>query len=153
MGSAVEAVKRQYVEAAIEDHAVTVVMMASPQGISVSADHRETEVHWEVHRGLSTLGIRRERITPKLSYKAISTTRDHPEAEISRLSLEGNLCEYCNSLPERRMEDQFVELVEEWQRGTGGLSSPRAIAGHPGLSTDHRYGKDSHTNDLARNAR
>ena len=131
MVTAIEAVKRQYVEAAIQDHAATVVLMASPRGISISGGHRETVVHGGPHRGSSTFGIRLGRIAPKVSYRTISTTRDHPEAEISKLSLEGNLCEYCSTPPERGMEDQFVELVEEWQRGTGGLSSPKAIAGHP----------------------
>ena len=131
MVTAIEAVKRQYVEAAIEDHAVTVVLMASPRGTSISGGHRETVVHGGSHRGSSTFGIRPERIAPKVSYRTISTTRDHPEAEISKLSLEGNLCVFCSTLPERRMEDQFAEFVAEWQRGTGGLSSPRAIAGHP----------------------
>ena len=131
MGTAIEAVRRQYLEATIEEHAVTVVLMESPRGISISGDHQEKVVHEGSHRRLSTLGIRPERITPKVSYRTISITRDHPEAEISKLSLEGNLCEYCSTLPERRMQDQFVELVEEWQKGTGGLSSPRAIAGHP----------------------
>ena len=134
MVTAIEAVKRQYreyLEAAIEDHAVIPALMASPQGISTSGDHRETVVHEESHRGFSTFGIRPERIVPKVSYRTFSITRDHPEAGIYRMSLEGNLCVFCSTLPERRMEDQFAEFVAEWQRGTGGLSSPRAIAGHP----------------------
>ena len=134
MVTAIEAVKRQYreyLEADIEDHAVTVVLMASPQGISISGDHPQTVVHEEFHRGFSTFGIRPERIAPKVSYRTFPITRDHPEAEIYRLSLEGNLCEHCSTLPERRMEDRFAELAAKWQRGTGGLSSPRAIAGHP----------------------
>jgi hypothetical protein len=35
------------------------------------------------------------------------------------------------TLNERRTEDRFAELVAEWRRGTGGLSSPKAIASHP----------------------
>ena len=29
------------------------------------------------------------------------------------------------------LDERFRQLVDEWQAGTAGLSSPRAIAGHP----------------------
>ena len=131
MVTAIDAVKKQYDEATIEHHAEAVVINVSQRGISISGAHPETVASEVSHRRFSIFGVHPERVVPKVSLRGFATTRDHTEAEIYSLFLEGNLCVFCSTLPERRMEERFVKLVEEWQRGTGGLSSPRAIADHP----------------------
>ena len=55
----------------------------------------------------------------------------HPESGNYSWFPEVNLCTNCPTLEARRIEDRFSELVSEWRRGTGGLSSPRAIVSHP----------------------
>lgn len=112
MVTAIEAVKRKYEDAIIEDH-------SEPMGFAYS------------HRELSISKVHGEVVVPKVPPMMAWFTRDHPETDSIRLSLEGNLCVFCNILPERILENRFAELVEEWRRGTGGLSSPRAIVGHP----------------------
>lgn len=64
------------------------------------------------------------------TFDLVQGFEENPETEIDKLSLDGNLCEFCHTLDRRSMEDRFAELVSEWRRGTGGLSSPRAIVGH-----------------------
>ena len=131
MFTAIEAVKRQYEETTIEVHDEPVVIMASQRGIFISGGHPETVALEVSHRRFSNFGFSPERVAPKVSYRRFSITGDHPETEIYRLTLEGNLCVFCSALPDRRVEDRFAELVAEWRRETGGLSSPRAIAAHP----------------------
>ena len=94
-------------------------------------DHREAGISKLSHRRYSTIEDHLEAVISGLSYVGYSTIENHPESEINRLFLEGNLCVFCFSRDEKSMEDRFVELVAEWRRGTGGLSSPMAIASHP----------------------
>jgi hypothetical protein len=127
----VTAVKRIYENSISEDHPGTAISRRSHRGYPISEDHLETAVSRRSHRGYSISEDHLETVILKLSHRGYSIIEKHPKAEIDRLSLEGNLCVFCRTLDETRMEDCFAEFVAEWRRGTGGLSSPRAITSHP----------------------
>ena len=131
MVTAIEAIKRQYENTTIVEHDETMVFNASHRGVTVGGADPEVISTQVAHMGWSTFEVRSEKVAPKVPGMGFWITRDHPEVEGYRLSSEGNLCSFCSTLPESKLEDRFTELVADWRRGTGGLSSPRAIVSHP----------------------
>ena len=126
----VTAVKRIYENAIIKDHPETDISRLSHRKYPVIEDHHETVVPEFPHWGYRTTEEHLETVILKLSRRGYSIIEEHPETEIDNLSLEGNLCVFCHTLDRSRMEHRFAELVSKWRRGTGGLSSPRAIVRH-----------------------
>ena len=112
MATAIQAVKREYEDTIVDTHREMAVSRAS---------------HW----GFAGIEDLPGAAVPKMFSMGYSAVEEHLETGIVRLRLGGNLCGFCLAFDERGVENRFAELVAEWRRGTGGLSSPRAIASHP----------------------
>ena len=113
MVSPVQAVKREYQESNISGH---------PEAMTLSTQH-----------GVSTkIEDHMEALLSEIPYVRYPTIQKHPDTEAAKQSvLKEYLCTFCGNLDKRRLENRFVELVTEWRREIGGLSSPRAITSHP----------------------
>ena len=73
-----------------------------------------------------------------------SIIEEHLGTAICRGALEGYQCVFCRVLHQTGTEeDHFAELVERWRRGTGGLSSPKAITGHLAYQQIIQMGKSA----------
>ena len=117
MVTAVKEVKKIYQNSIIGSHADSAESMLPHREAPIIENHTETAIF-------------------KLFHRVYSSTEGHPATDFYRLPFEGILCLYCCTLDdpipdEGRVEDRFAELVTEWRRGTGGLSSPKAITTHP----------------------
>jgi hypothetical protein len=126
----VTAVKKKYENTFIEHHPEEKIYRLSDRGHLGIVEHPEEVIPRLSHRGHSD-NVDDLAAVSKLLHMGNSIMVDHLGAVTYRRSLEGNLCAFCYTLDERRIENRFAELVAEWRRGTGGLSSPRAIASHP----------------------
>ena len=123
MVTPVQAVKRKYEDTNTWGH---------PEAIIPSPQHR---VSPNIKDHVVTMFA-------ELSHVRYPTIENHSGTEMGKPSaMEGLLCAFCGNLDERRIKNRFAELVEEWRRGTGGLSSPRAIASHPAYQEIIRIGK------------
>ena len=78
---------------------------------------------------------------PRAKYSIIE---EHLDAAICSGALEGYRCVFCHVLHQMgTMQDHFAELVKEWRSETGGLSSPKAITGHPAYQQIIKMGKSA----------
>ena len=117
MVTAVKAVKEKYESSTIRSHEVSTVPMSPHRGEQIIEDHVETAIF-------------------RLLHKVYTSPGGHPATDMYRLSADGMLCVHCGTLDspvidEGRAKERFSELVAEWRRRTGGLSSPKAIVTHP----------------------
>ena len=79
-----------------------------------------------------------------LPHGGYSIIEEHAGTTICRGALEGYHCVFCRVLHRiGREEEHFAELVEQWREGTGGLSSPKAIADHPAYQQIIQMGKSA----------
>ena len=128
MVTAIRAIKRQREDAINGDHNE----MADPR--PSIREYSATEVHNravdpDLPHGITEFYART--VIPTLPHKGYTPVQIFPETEMYGQFLNGDLCAFCRNLDKTTMEDRFAELVTEWRKGIGGLSSPRAITSHP----------------------
>ena len=121
-------IKRLYKNAIINDHPEPVGYKLSSSRESITDVHGQVADHDPPHEGYSVAEYSGS-IIPRLPHRGYFP--GHPESEIHRLIQEVYRCQFCTIPDDARIEHRFAELLAEWRKGIGGLSSPRAISSHP----------------------
>ena len=123
-------VRKIYENALLEDHPA-----AAPSGpyhgSYATFEAREGERNHELHyTGLCPFESVEGRMTYRFAPRGYMFLEHVSQAKVCGLDVEGAFCTFCRASGETALEQRFAELVAEWRKDTGGLSSPRAITGH-----------------------
>ena len=126
----VTAVKKIYEEALLADH----------PGAAPSGTFHSSYATIEAHKEESIHGLHYSVLCPLQSIEARMIYRFTPKGNVfldhvlqprdCGLDLQARSCGFCRVSNKAALEHRFAELVTEWRKETGGLSSPRAITGH-----------------------
>jgi hypothetical protein len=137
----VSEVRRIYEKALNEDHPEVIVNdLSHMEHLDIIGSPEETAPEGFRVRHSLVIGFP-EATGFRLSHVGVRFITGHPESGPYNYLSEVNLCAGCPTPEARRIERRFSELVAEWRRGTGGLSSPRAIASHPAYQQIIRMGE------------